>query len=587
MRILTFNVQNSEFYPPQLRNSQLFATFAHQPINPHEMNTTEERALPIGTRLTSPTGIYIIEAVLGAGGFGITYRVMSRIRHMNIEVEARFAIKEMFPGDVCERESTTGRMLYSTPVKDRVEQSLRDFINEARRLQSVGVTHDNIVKINEVFEANGTAYYVMEYLDGMSLAEYVAKNGPMTEKGAQTLLAPIVDALSLLHKNHVTHLDIKPHNIMLAKGENGLVRPVLIDFGLSKHYDKDGKATSTRLPGGYSEGFSPAEQYGGITAFSPTADVYSLAATFYYCLTGKTPPGALMLMDEDLEKIIPADTSATMKSALLHAMAHNPARRTGSVTEFFNETTGESADDLSHATKPIETKRADAPAPSSSTSTCSSDNVPSSPKKQWWKRTWVKVLIGIFAAIGVLIVLLTIVAVLLLSDPPKDTYEPVVEPMGTETETDITSAYYPGDEPIGVWPVWTDRDGYHITSDTTLNWDRYSGVLYNNGDGVSFVIHPENVESYYDWGRAMKDWGENLPTREQANYIVANLDEINSVLRSIDGQPLEKVWFWTATEMNADNAYGFSSVNGKVTWHPKEDKTRIRTIVPVEMRQIQ
>lgn len=551
------------------------------------MNTIEEHALPIGTRLTSPTGIYIIEALLGAGGFGITYRVVSRIKHMNIELEARFAIKEMFPGDVCERDSATGRMLYSSPVKDRVEQSLRDFVSEARRLQRVGVFHDNIVKINEVFEANGTAYYVMEYLEGMSLAEYVAENGPMTEAAARTLLAPIADALSVLHKNHVTHLDIKPHNIMLATGENGAVRPVLIDFGLSKHYDKNGKATSTRLSGGYSEGFSPAEQYGGITEFSPTADVYSLAATFYYCLTGKTPPGALMLMDEDLEKIIPASTSATMKSALLRAMAHNPARRTRSVAEFFKETAGESVDDLSQATKPVETKRADTPAPPEIPSAGPSGNVAPSPQKPWWKRTWMKVIIGIFAAFGVLIVLLIAVVILILSDPSKEPSEPEVESMETETKAYITSAYYPGDEPIRVCPVSTDRNGFHIASDTTLSWDSYSGVLYNNGDGISFVIHPQNVEGYYDWERAIKDWGENLPTREQANHIVANLDEINSVLRSIDGQPLEKVWFWTATEMNADNAYGFSSVNGKVTWHPKEDKTRIRTIVPVVMRQEQ
>ncbi len=553
------------------------------------MNTTEERALPIGTRLTSPTGIYIIEAVLGAGGFGITYRVMSRIRHMNIEVEARFAIKEMFPGDVCERESTTGRMLYSTPVKDRVEQSLRDFISEARRLQSVGISHDNIVKINEVFEANGTAYYVMEYLDGMSLADYVAKNGPMSEEATRTLLSPIVDALSMLHKNHVTHLDIKPQNIMLATAENGEARPVLIDFGLSKHYDKEGKATSIRLPDGYSEGFSPAEQYGGITTFSPTADVYSLAATFYYCITGKTPPGALMLMDEELEKIIPATVSPEMKAALLHAMAHNPARRTASVDEFFKETVEKIPDNEAETTKRIETKPADnqsEPLVPPLTTPTGNGTTSQPQKKPWWKSVWMKIVIGIFAAIGVLIVMI-IVVIILLPDSPKEPAQVVEEELVEDIDNGVTKAYYTDNEPIGVWPVWTDRDGYHITSDTTLNWDRYSGVLYNNGDGVSFVIHPENVESYYDWGRAMKDWGENLPTREQANYIVANLDEINSGLRSIDGQPLEKVWFWTATEMNADNAYGFSSVNGKVTWHPKEDKTRIRTIVPVEMRQIQ
>lgn len=552
------------------------------------MNTTEERALPIGTRLTSPTGIYIIEAVLGAGGFGITYRVVSRIRHMNIEVEARFAIKEMFPGDVCERESATGRMLYSTPVKDRVEQSLRDFVSEARRLQSVGVTHDNIVKINEVFEANGTAYYVMEYLDGMSLADYVAKNGPMSEEATRTLLSPIVDALSMLHKNHVTHLDIKPQNIMLATAENGEARPVLIDFGLSKHYDKDGKATSTRLPGGYSEGFSPAEQYGGITSFSPTADVYSLAATFYYCLTGKTPPGALMLMDEDLENIMPPTASAAMKSALLHAMAHNPARRTGSVTEFFKEMTEKPAGNEAEPTKRIETSPApDVSVPPAPPSTVSNANLPPSPKKPWWKRTWMKIIIGTFAAFGALIIFLIAVAILIPSTPEEPDPE-IVEDFVVENDSIISKVFYHGNEPLGAWAVESTPTGdYTIVTDTTALSAFCTGVLYTDGHGTSFVICTKNNEGYYDWATAMRDYGSNLPTREEAILIGGNLDEINSALRAIDGQPLEKVWFWTSTKMNADNAYGFSSVNGKVTWHPKEDKTRIRTITRVELQEVQ
>ena len=103
------------------------------------------------------------------------------------------------------------------------------------------------------------------------------------------LMAPIVDAVAYLHRNRLTHLDIKPQNIMLATADDGSMRPVLIDFGLSKHYDANGNATSTVNTLACSDGYSPVEQYSGITTFSPSSDVYALGATMLACLIGKTP----------------------------------------------------------------------------------------------------------------------------------------------------------------------------------------------------------------------------------------------------------------------------------------------------------
>lgn len=121
---------------------------------------------------------------------------------------------------------------------------------------------------------------------------YVKKNGKLGEEEMLELMRPIIDAVEFLHKHRMTHLDIKPDNIMLATGEDSRVRPTLIDFGLSKHYGKDGKPTSTINTLGCSDGYAPIEQYGGITTFSPSADVYALGATMLFCLTGKDPKKA-------------------------------------------------------------------------------------------------------------------------------------------------------------------------------------------------------------------------------------------------------------------------------------------------------
>ncbi|MBO4977357.1 MAG: serine/threonine protein kinase [Muribaculaceae bacterium] len=246
-------------------------------------------ALPHGAVLQGSQR-YVIERLLGAGGFGKTYLASTVIAVGAIRAKAYVAIKEHFVSDLNEREAGTLRVTTPGTARSRqtVENSLRDFLGEARRLQQLGEGHPDIVKVNEVFEANGTAYYVMEYLDGNSLWSAIAGK-PMDEDAMLRLMFPIVDAVAYLHRNRLTHLDIKPQNIMLAVGDDGEVTPVLIDFGLSKHYDADGNATSTVNTLACSDGYSPIEQYSGITTFTPAADVYALGATMLACLTGTTP----------------------------------------------------------------------------------------------------------------------------------------------------------------------------------------------------------------------------------------------------------------------------------------------------------
>ncbi|MBO5052821.1 MAG: serine/threonine protein kinase [Muribaculaceae bacterium] len=285
-------------------------------------------ALSPGTVLQSPTRAYTIQAVLGQGGFGITYSA-TYFDIVDGEMTMMFAaVKEHFISSLSMRDPQTSQVINSTAVAGRVEASLKDFTSEARRLNSLRGANPNIVDVIDVFTANNTAYYVMEHLGNNNLRDYVKSRGTLTLSDTYTLMRPIIEAVAYLHESQITHLDIKPANIMLAGRHDGTTRPVLIDFGLSKHYNDDGNATSTINIQGFSDGYAPLEQYGGISKFSPQSDVYALAANIIYCLTGHTPPKATDLdSDKAINAIIPRAIPAKVRAVLVKALQNSRALR--------------------------------------------------------------------------------------------------------------------------------------------------------------------------------------------------------------------------------------------------------------------
>lgn len=288
------------------------------------------RALPIGTEIESDTDVYTIDSVLGSGGFGVTYKV---VRRSDSRV---FALKECFPNTLCER-APDNTMSYLKTNAETVEGCIRNFMTEARRFDRHNISHPNIVKGYEVFEANHTAYFVMEYVEGQSLHRYVkSKNGrPLSAGEALAIMRPIMEAVSYLHDNRLTHLDIKPDNIILETGEKaGIFRPVVIDFGQSKHYDHRGNATSTLTNAGCSEGFAPPEQYAGLTRFTPKADIYALGATMLYLLTAQQPPKSTEITASDIVAMLPMRTPKTIENAIIEAMQTDMRSRTPSVRAF-------------------------------------------------------------------------------------------------------------------------------------------------------------------------------------------------------------------------------------------------------------
>lgn len=268
--------------------------------------------LPVGTLLQG--GKYRIESTIGQGGFGITYK------GVQVGLERTVAIKEFFMKEHCDRNGVTSHVsVPSTGSRELVERFKQKFLKEARVIASFENSH--IVRVTDVFEENGTAYYVMDYLAGDSLASLVAKNGVIDEERALSYIRQVCDALVEVHSRNLLHLDIKPANIMLNnKGE-----AVLIDFGISKHYDESGNQTSSALIG-ISEGFAPLEQYeaGALNSFTPATDIYAVGATLYFMLTGMRPPKASDVMNEGLPAL-PKGVSSATRNAIMGAM--NPRRK--------------------------------------------------------------------------------------------------------------------------------------------------------------------------------------------------------------------------------------------------------------------
>lgn len=278
-------------------------------------------SLSVGSVLQS--GKYKILKALGQGGFGITYLAEQ------IALGRKVAIKEFFMKDYCDRNDGTSYVSIPTEnSRDLVNSYKQKFVKEAQMIASLRNPH--IVSIHDIFEENGTAYYVMEYLNNGSLIDIIKQRGPLPEAEAIQYIIQIGDALSYIHDRNILHLDVKPSNILL--NDDGNV--VLIDFGISKRYDENGGQTST-TPVGVSKGYAPIEQYqqGSVTKFSPATDVYSLGATLFFLLSGKTPPEAAEVYEDGLPDL-GKSVSRSTKDAILIAMKPKRKERLQSIQSF-------------------------------------------------------------------------------------------------------------------------------------------------------------------------------------------------------------------------------------------------------------
>ena len=267
-------------------------------------------------------GKYCIGKFLGQGGFGITYL------GWHVSLNSRVAVKEFFMKDHCDRNPVTHQVTMGTSGSRELVLRFREkFIKEARHIYAL--SHPHIVRVIDVFEENGTAYYVMDYLGGGTLQDAVQAHGAFSVSVASDYIRQVTSALNYIHGRNLLHLDVKPSNIML----NDSGEAVLVDFGVSKRYDESGQQTSS-TPLGVSEGYAPIEQYesGGMDQFSPSTDIYSLGATFYYLLTGNRPPKASALLSDSLS--FPDGIPESIRACIVRSMAPGRKERPQSVEEF-------------------------------------------------------------------------------------------------------------------------------------------------------------------------------------------------------------------------------------------------------------
>ena len=256
---------------------------------PYGSVKAESFALKPGTILD---GKYLVGEMLGQGGFGITYI------GFDLLLEQKIAIKEYFPmstGMVSREGRSTVVWSDAVMQKSGVEKGFDSFLKEARKMAKLR-SIPSVVGVNSVFIQNETAYIVMDFIEGETLLKKLQREGPMDYGTCVSLMTPIMQALSEVHKHGIIHRDISPDNIMVQSDG----KLILLDLGAAKDLDiqgKDGNVQSSQMVAKH--GFSPVEQYGQAGKIGPWTDVYAMAATIYYCCTGVLPPSATDRMIED------------------------------------------------------------------------------------------------------------------------------------------------------------------------------------------------------------------------------------------------------------------------------------------------
>ncbi|MCD8304571.1 MAG: protein kinase [Prevotellaceae bacterium] len=289
------------------------------------------KGLPAGTVLRGKAYQYKIVKTLGQGSFGITYLASVKIEGALGAIDASVAVKEFFMKDINGR---TGISVTSGSQHGLCEDYKRKFVREARNLSRL--RHPNIVRVVEAFEANGTVYYAMEYINGGSLDDYILRHGRLSEQETVRLAREICSALQFMHKNGMLHLDLKPLNIMLRDGH-----AVLIDFGLSKQYDENGDPESSTKVGGGTPGYAPLEQasYRDGKGFPVTMDIYALGATIYKMLTGRRPPVAADILNDGFPsgELRKAGVSPWLVSLIKQCMSTTRKDRPQSADEVLEE----------------------------------------------------------------------------------------------------------------------------------------------------------------------------------------------------------------------------------------------------------
>jgi len=303
---------------------------------------THRQALPKGYMLQE----YQVDRVLGAGGFGLTYL------GWDTALEKPVAVKEYLPNDLAVRETNHSVAAKSRDDEDNFRWGLTRFLDEARTLARF--KHPNIVSVYRYFEAHGTAYIVMEFVEGETFGAYLKRAGKPKESFLRAVLIALLDGLAEVHRAGFMHRDIKPGNILLnAKGA-----PVLVDFG-SARQEIGGRSRS--ITSVVTPGYAPIEQYSSRGNQGPWTDIYALGAVAYRAITGEAPPDATERVRKD--PMTPATDAARGKysakflAAVDWALAVDEDKRPQDVDAWRGALTDETQTEKPAAVEPLAVAR--------------------------------------------------------------------------------------------------------------------------------------------------------------------------------------------------------------------------------------
>ena len=299
------------------------------------LHTTAESPLHMipGTMLLNR---YLVGKVIGYGGFGATYIAWDNT------LQQRVAVKEYLPSEFATRSmGQTGITIFGGNKVQQFADGMAKFIDEAKRLAQFQ-NEDGIVRVYDSFEANNTAYIIMEYLDGETLTDFLNREGKLPIEKAVELMTPVIRSLESVHKAGIIHRDIAPDNIMITK--DGKVK--LIDFGAARYATTSHSRSLTVI---IKPGYSPEEQYRSRGDQGPHTDVYALGAVLYRMVTGETPPDALerRAFFENKKKdilVLPSKNCKIPKNtenAILNAMNVRIEDRTSNAGAFLEQLTSE------------------------------------------------------------------------------------------------------------------------------------------------------------------------------------------------------------------------------------------------------
>jgi len=272
---------------------------------------------------------YLIGSVLGEGGFGITYIGLDKV------LAKRVAVKEFYPAGAAHRASVvSGDVIITRGKEPMYRRGVERFVQEARSLAAFS-SEDGIVDVLDTFQANNTAYIVMEYLEGNTLKALLKTEGVFDAAKLIKLMEPVMKSLSVMHRTGFIHRDISPDNIMLTN--NGKLK--LMDFGSARYFLNQDSELSVMLK----QGYAPVEQYSSRSQQGPYTDVYALCATIYTCITGTVPENSLDRSRYDT--LVPPSAkgvriSPVHEKALLHGLQPNAAVRSPDMETLMREFNG-------------------------------------------------------------------------------------------------------------------------------------------------------------------------------------------------------------------------------------------------------